>query len=87
MGTFILAFVGNSFVRSAQQTSLLRPFSSLWRRRTLVLLYFTIILGIVTMLGVATIPDIIREGADFVSRLQADNIWVVVLEKARDGLG
>ena len=87
MGTFILAFVGNSFVRSAQQTSIFRPFTHVWRRRTLVLTYFTVILGIVTLLGVATVPDIIREGADFVSRLQSDNIWVVVLEKARSGLG
>ena len=29
----------------------------------------------------------IREGADFVSRLQSDNIWVVVLEKVRAGVG
>ena len=87
MGTFILAFVGNSFVRSAQQTRLLSPFSPKSRRRALVLTYFTFILGVVTMLGVATMPDIIREGADFITRLQSDNIWVVVLEKARNGLG
>ncbi|KAK9803350.1 hypothetical protein WJX73_007055 [Symbiochloris irregularis] len=87
MGTFILAFVGNSFVRSAQQTRLLSPFSPLLRRRTLVLIYFTFILGVVSMLGIATMPDIIREGADFITRLQSDNIWVVVLEKARSGLG
>lgn len=87
MGTFVLAFVGNSFVRSAQQSTLLRPLSAQWRRRSLVLTYFTIILGVVTLLGVATVPDILREGGDFVSRLQNDNIWVVVLEKARHGLG
>ena len=28
-----------------------------------------------------------RESADFVSRLQSDSIWVVVLEKLRQGLG
>lgn len=34
-----------------------------------------------------TIPDIIRESADFVTRLQSDSIWTVVLEKLRHGLG
>ena len=34
-----------------------------------------------------TIPDIIRESADFVSRLQSDSIWTVVLEKVRHGVG
>lgn len=29
----------------------------------------------------------VREGADFVSRLQTENLWVVVLEKSRQGLG
>ena len=29
----------------------------------------------------------VREGADFVSRLQTENLWVVVLEKMRKGLG
>ena len=63
------------------------PLSPAWRRRTAVLLYFTGIVSIVTLFGVLTIPDIIREGADFVSRLQSDNIWVVVLEKLRHGIG
>ncbi len=34
-----------------------------------------------------TIPDIASEGADFVNRLQSDNIWVVLVEKMRAGLG
>lgn len=29
----------------------------------------------------------VREGADFVGRLQTENLWVVVLEKMRKGLG
>ena len=87
MGTFILAFVGNSFVHSFRKSTGFLPLSAQWRRRCLVLLYFTGIVSIVTLFGVLTIPDIIREGADFVSRLQSDNIWVVVLEKLRHGIG
>ena len=87
MGTFILAFIGNSFVHSARQSAGVLPLSPTWRRRSLVLLYFTMIVSIVTLFGVLTIPDIIREGADFVSRLQSDNIWVIVLEKLRHGVG
>ena len=87
MGTFILAFVGNSFVHSARRSTSFLPLSAQWRRRCLVLLYFTIILSIVTLFGVLTIPNVIREGADFVSRLQSDNIWVIVLEKLRHGIG
>ncbi len=52
-----------------------------------VLVYFTAIVSCVTLFGVMTIPDIIRESADFVTRLQSDSIWVVVLEKIRHGLG
>jgi len=37
--------------------------------------------------GAITIPDIVREGSDFVQRLQNENIWTVVLEKMRSGLG
>lgn len=37
--------------------------------------------------GVLTIPDIAKEGVDFVNRLQSDNIWVVLVEKTRAGLG
>lgn len=32
-------------------------------------------------------PPQVREGADLVSRLQTENLWVVVLEKMRKGLG
>ena len=38
-------------------------------------------------LQVLIIPDVVREGADFVHRLQTENLWVVILEKMRKGLG
>ncbi|KAK9826469.1 hypothetical protein WJX81_002640 [Elliptochloris bilobata] len=91
MGTFILAFIGNGFVRSAQRLTegspLLAPVPPTWQRRLLVVVYFAAIVSCVTLFGVMTIPDIIRESADFVSRLQSDSIWTVVLEKVRHGVG
>lgn len=57
------------------------------RRRLLVLMYFSGIVSVVFLFGVMTIPDIIREGADFVRRLKSESVWVVVLEKMRNGLG
>ncbi|CAL5219585.1 g1445 [Coccomyxa viridis] len=88
MGTFILSFIGNGFVKSAQRARLFPPqISPQIRRKILVLVYFTAIVSCVTLFGVMTIPDIIRESADFVTRLQSDSIWVVVLEKIRHGLG
>ena len=90
MGTFMLSFIGNSFVASAHRYSAFAPFTSRsekWQRRSLVLLFYAAIVLIVTAFGLMTIPNLIREGSDFVSRLQSDNIWVVVLEKLRDGLG
>jgi hypothetical protein len=88
MGTFVLSFIGNGFVRSAQRSAIFpTPISPPVRRKILVLLYFMAIVSCVTLFGVMTIPDIIREAADFVSRLQSDSIWVVVLEKLRQGLG
>ncbi|EFN55763.1 hypothetical protein CHLNCDRAFT_52421 [Chlorella variabilis] len=71
MGTFIVSFVGNGFDR----------------RRFLVIAYYTAIVSLFTLFGVLIIPDVVREGADFVSRLQTENLWVVVLEKMRKGLG
>lgn len=52
-----------------------------------VLLYFLIIVCVVSLFGLLTAPDIIREASDFVTRLKSDNVWVVVLEKMRHGLG
>lgn len=52
-----------------------------------MLAYFLLIASVFTLFGVTTIPDLVREGADFVNRLQSDNIWVVVLEKMRAGVG
>ena len=46
-----------------------------------------LIVSVLTLFGVLTIPDIIREGSDFVQRLKAENAWVVVLEKLRHGVG
>jgi predicted PurR-regulated permease PerM len=57
------------------------------RRRLLVIAYYTAIVSLFTLFGVLIIPDVVREGADFVSRLQTENLWVVVLEKMRKGLG
>ena len=126
MGTFIVSFIGNGFVRSAQSwlpgqsrfspqvrqpaclpcTRLHRlnslPCSSARpppvtapllaaclqaRRRLLVIAYYMAIVSLLTLFGVLIVPDVVREGADFVSRLQTENLWVVVLEKMRKGLG
>ncbi len=87
LGTFIVAFFGNSFVYGAQTTSFMQSFPTPIRRQSLVLVYFLMILGLFTLLGVLTIPDIAREGADFVNRLQSDNIWVILVEKMRRGVG
>ena len=81
MGTFVVSFVGNGIVRSAQST---RLFSRLvkgtrLRRRVLVAGYFSLIVAACALFGVMTIPDIVREGADFVQRLKSDSIWVVVV--------
>jgi hypothetical protein len=43
--------------------------------------------GWLAAVGVLTIPDIASEGVEFVNRLQSDNIWVVLVEKMRAGLG
>lgn len=53
----------------------------------LVFVYYTCIVLLFTLFGVLIIPDVVREGYDFVSRLQTENLWVVVLEKMRKGLG
>ena len=87
MGTVIVSFIGNSFVASAQNIPQLKTLSPQRRRRVLVFVYYTCIVLLFTLFGVLIIPDVVREGYDFVSRLQTENLWVVVLEKMRKGLG
>lgn len=87
MGVFIISFIGNGFVQSARNTPVLKSMSPTARRRLLVLLYFSAIVSILILFAVLTAPDIIREGSDFVTRLKSENVWVVVLEKMRHGLG
>lgn len=87
MGSFVLSSIGNSFVETAGTNPMLAPIPPTARRRLLVLFYFASIVALFILFGATTIPDIAREGVDFVQRLQNDNIWVVVLEKMRSGLG
>jgi len=87
MGTFIVSFIGNSFVTRAASFPQLNTLSPQRRRRVLVMVYYTFIILLFTLFGVLIIPDVVREGYDFVSRLQTENLWVVVLEKMRKGLG
>lgn len=87
MGTFIISTIGNSFVHETTSSPLLRFIPEATRRRLLVLFFFALIVALLTTFGANTIPDIAREGVDFVQRLQNNNIWVVVLEKMRSGLG
>jgi predicted PurR-regulated permease PerM len=81
MGTFILTFVGRSLTvwlkERAAFTELVQ--SETMRRKVIVMAYFITIAAILTAFGVLTIPYIVREGADFVHRLQAENIWCVLL--------
>jgi predicted PurR-regulated permease PerM len=87
MGVFITSFIGNGFVDSMQRLPQLEHMTPQKRRRTLVLVYYTFIILIFSLFGVLIIPDVVREGADFVSRLQTENLWAVVLQKMRTGLG
>ena len=87
MGTFILSFIGNSFIQTVQSSGILKELTPDQRRRLLVVIFYTAILSIFTLFGVLIIPDVVREGADFVHRLRVENLWVVVLEKMRKGLG
>lgn len=89
MGTFIVSFIGNSFIIQtidSQLLAMVQPDRDA-RRRILVVIYFAIIIAFITLFGVMTIPDIVREGADFIRRLKSDNVWVVLVEKMRHGLG
>ena len=77
MGTFILTFIGRSYsvwMEEHQQFAKLLPHRES-RRKMLVIGYFVTIGLIITVFGVLTIPYIVREGADFIHRLQAENIW------------
>jgi predicted PurR-regulated permease PerM len=77
MGTFILTFVGRSLTVWVKGRALFATLvkSETTRRKLIVMAYFITIAAILTVFGVMTIPYIVREGADFVHRLQAENIW------------
>lgn len=77
MGTFVLTFIGRSlsaWIEEAKQLARLVPKHDM-RRKMMVIAYFVTIALIIGVFGVLTIPYIVREGADFISRLQAENIW------------
>ena len=56
------------------------------RRLLTIAMYLTIILALVGF-GLVTIPSITREGADLVTRIQAENPYVLLGEKLRLALG
>lgn len=88
MGVFIVTFIGNSFISSSLDSlTWIHPKDRAKRRRFLVLVYFFTIIAFIILFGFLTIPDIAREGAEFVFRLKSDNVWVILVEKMRDGLG
>lgn len=76
MGTFILTFIGRSLSMWFEEVQLAKavPKQDV-RRKLMVIAYFVTIALIIGVFGVLTIPYIVREGADFISRLQAENIW------------
>lgn len=49
MGTFIISFIGNSFVDSTQNWQLLGFIPPEKRRRPIVIVYFSLILALVTL--------------------------------------
>jgi predicted PurR-regulated permease PerM len=77
MGTFILTFIGRSYTvwMEDHQTFAQLIHQRDVRRKVLVIGYFVTIALIIGVFGVLTIPYIVREGADFIHRLQAENIW------------
>lgn len=84
--TFILSYLGNSLVdagaaRMPPQVGVMKT-----RRLLAVCMYALIILAVVGF-GLLTIPSIMREGADLVSRIQAENPYVLLGEKLRLALG
>ena len=73
VGTFIISFIGNSFVDSCLSVTNSRTsrhtfpflhelFPPPMRRRALTVVYFTAILSVFCIVGVLTIPDIANEG-------------------------
>ena len=79
MGTFIVSFIGNGFVMSAQDSPLLSRLSPKARRRLLVLLYFTV--------GVAAFKDLSPQAAALFPALPCGvSICDVFVGAARAGL-
>jgi len=56
-------------------------------RRLLACLYFALIVSLVTGFGLLTIPTMVREAADLVTRIQSENPYVLMGNKVREALG
>ncbi|CAG9462957.1 unnamed protein product [Pedinophyceae sp. YPF-701] len=87
MGTFVIGFIGQTLVSWTQKRLVPPTLRHVFTRHALVACYFLAIFGALAAFGLVTIPNIVSEGTDFVARLQSDNIWTVILEKMRAGLG
>jgi len=84
IGTFILSYLGNSVVEWAQRRW---PDTYVHKRSALVSAYFLLIIVVLVGFGILTLPSLVREASDFISRLENEDIYVVVSQKMRLGLG
>lgn len=78
-GTFILSYIGNSFVNRFE--------GSVKDRRILVLAYFAVILLIISGLGLLVIPRAYDEGKNFIIKAQERNPYVFLYEGLNEKLG
>lgn len=84
--TFILSYLGNSLV-DVGATRMPAQVGVMKTRRLLAVCMYALIICAVVGFGLLTIPSITREGADLVSRIQAENPYVLLGEKLRLALG
>lgn len=88
MGTLVLSAIGISFTNSKRlKSSISFIIPNIEHRKVIVILYYTLIICLFVLFGSITIPDIVKEGIDIVERLKNNNIWLVIIEKMRSGLG
>ena len=81
-GVFVNSFVGNSFVNLMQ-----KKHKCFAERKNAVILYFMILLALITTFGALLFPVIIKQGTEVMANLQTENPYVYMAQRISDLLG
>eukprot|EP00871_Galdieria_phlegrea_P000168 jgi/Galph1/1151/GphlegSOOS_G5774.1 len=81
-GTFVLSYVGNTFVSWSQAISKRKL-----PRRWAVFIFYSIIISVITSFSLLTVPRVLKEGQYFIRTIESANPYVFIADTIRKSVG